>query len=227
MTFADRVIKYTLGLSPNWKLPKGIDILYPYSDAECQSIFSAFYKKYYEDKHQRILLLGINPGRFGSGITGVPFTDPNTIEELTGINNSFKKKAELSSQFIMSMIEAMGGPDWFFHHFYIGAVCPLGFMKDNKNCNYYDDPKLYKAVKPHIIDSIRRQIGFGVSTDIAYSIGQGKNFKVLQELNNKHHFFTRIEPLPHPRWVMQYQKRNLAIHIDTYVSSLSDHAHNQ
>ena len=227
MTFADRVIDYTLGLTPNWKLPKGFDILYPYDQAECQSIFSTFYKKYYEDNHQRVILLGINPGRFGSGITGVPFTDPSTIEKLAGVKNSYKKKTELSSQFIMSMIEAMGGSTSFCNHFYIGAVCPLGFLKDNKNCNYYDDPKLYKAVKPHIIDALKKQIGFGISTDIAYSIGQGKNFKMLQELNSQHHFFKRIEPLPHPRWVMQYQKRHLESHIDTYVSTLSEYVHSR
>ncbi len=223
MSFADRVINYTLGLKPNWKLPEGIDILYPYSQDECRSIFTSFYKKYYEDNHQRIILLGINPGRFGSGITGVPFTDPSTIEVLTGLKNSYQKKAELSSQFIMQMIEAMGGPDLFFYHFYIGSVCPLGFLRYNKNCNYYDAPKLYHALKPVIVDAINEQIEFGVSTEIAYCIGQGKNYKILQELNKEHQFFTRIIPLPHPRWVMQYQKKHLTTHIDSYVIKLSEH----
>jgi len=223
MTFADRVINYTLGLRPNWKLPQGIDILFPYSEAECQSIFKAFYKKYCDDNQQRIILLGINPGRFGSGITGVPFTDPSTIEKLTELENSYQKKAELSSQFIMQIIEAMGGPMQFFGHFYIGSVCPLGFLRDNKNCNYYDDPNLYEALKPVIVDAITKQIEFGISTEIAYCIGQGKNYKILQELNKEHQFFTRIIPLPHPRWVMQYQKKHLTTHIDSYVIKLSEH----
>jgi hypothetical protein len=223
MTFADRVIDYTLSLTPDWKLPKGIDILYPYSDDECKTIFTTFYKRYCDDNHKRIILLGINPGRFGSGITGVPFTDPSTIEKLTGVKNSYTKKTELSSQFIMSMINAMGGAESFFQHYFIGSVCPLGFMRDNKNCNYYDDPKLYQALKPIIVDAINKQIEFGVRTDIAFSIGQGENFKILKELNDDHQFFDRIEPLPHPRWVMQYRKKDLTSHIDTYVTKLSEH----
>jgi hypothetical protein len=96
-------------------------------------------------------------------------------------------------------------------------------MRDNKNCNYYDDPKLYQALKPIIVDAINKQIEFGVRTDIAFSIGQGENFKILKELNDDHQFFDRIEPLPHPRWVMQYRKKDLTSHIDTYVTKLSEH----
>ena len=220
MTFAEYVIEYTLSLKPDWPVPEGIEFLFPYGEPECQAIFSTFYNKYYGDNHQRTILLGINPGRFGSGITGVPFTDPSTIEELTGIENSYKKKAELSSQFIMMMIKAMGGPQSFFSQYYIGSVSPLGFLKDGKNCNYYDDPKLYESLKPTIVEAIRKQIDFGISTDIAYSIGQGKNYKILKDLNREFEFFKQIEPLPHPRWVMQYQKKNIDLHIDTYVTKL-------
>ena len=38
----------------------------------------------------------------------------------------------------------------FYANYFIGAVCPLGFMKDGKNINYYDDKKLQQAVTPFI-----------------------------------------------------------------------------
>ena len=49
---------------------------------------------------QRHLLLGINPGRFGGGVTGIPFTDPIRLQNVCGIENNFEKKQELSSVFI-------------------------------------------------------------------------------------------------------------------------------
>lgn len=220
MTFADQVINYTFKLSPDWPTPKGFEIIYPYDEEYCREIFRQFYQIYYDDNHPRHLLLGINPGRFGAGITGVPFTDPITIEALTNTKNTLPKKPELSSQFILKMIESMGGPHNFFKDFYIGSVCPLGFIKEGKNCNYYDDKDLYNSIKEHIVDAIKSQISFGAHTDIVYCIGQGKNFEYLTLINNEYHFFEHIEPLPHPRWVMQYQKRNLDKHIDTYITKL-------
>ncbi len=45
------------------------------------AISSAFYKKYYDDHRMRRLILGINPGRFGAGVTGIPFTDTKRLTE--------------------------------------------------------------------------------------------------------------------------------------------------
>ncbi len=39
----------------------------------------------------RYLILGINPGRFGGGITGIPFTDPIRLQNICGIENDFQK----------------------------------------------------------------------------------------------------------------------------------------
>jgi len=52
-------------------------------------------------------------------------------------------------------------------------------------------------------------------------MGQGKNFKYLKQLNDKHGFFAEIQPLPHPRWVMQYRLKTKPIYIDEYVTKLT------
>ncbi|MFI5224347.1 MAG: DUF4918 domain-containing protein, partial [Nitrospirales bacterium] len=65
-----------------------------------------------------MLILGINPGRLGAGLTGIPFTDPLKLQNICGIENTLPKKAELSADFIYTMISAFGGPEAFYKKFY-------------------------------------------------------------------------------------------------------------
>jgi len=59
-----------------------------------------------------------------------------------------------------------------------------------------------------------------VNKKVAFSMGQGKNFKYLKQLNDQHGFFDQILPLPHPRWVMQYKLKSKEVYIDEYVTKL-------
>ena len=133
MSFADKVLNFHKNLKPNWKLPPDFELLYPYDNPETWAAMTAYYQKFYSDNAPRTFLLGINPGRFGAGITGVPFTDPIRLQDLCGIENDFKKSRELSSVFVWDFIEALGGAEAFHSKFYISSVCPLGFVKDGKN----------------------------------------------------------------------------------------------
>jgi hypothetical protein len=68
-------------------LPTNIRIMNPFREEEnALRISSEFYKKYYNDDNKRHLILGINPGRFGGGLTGVPFTDPKRLKSECHIN---------------------------------------------------------------------------------------------------------------------------------------------
>lgn len=40
---------------------------------EIFSVSSSFYRKFYTDNTPRHLILGINPGGFGAGVTAIPF----------------------------------------------------------------------------------------------------------------------------------------------------------
>jgi hypothetical protein len=222
MTFGEQVIAFHDELNSDWKLPKGFELIYPFDNPETIRVFKLFFEKYFNDMHKRHFLFGINPGRFGAGVTGVPFTDPKLLAETCGIGNTFDKRMELSSVFIYEMIEAMGGPDSFYRDFYVTSICPLGFIKDGKNINYYDDSKLEKAVHKHILNNFRTQLAFGCNTDVAFCIGQGKNFKFLQILNVKYKFFEEVVPLPHPRWVLQYRRKRKQEYLDEYAQKLSD-----
>jgi len=46
-----------------------------------RKLIREFYTKFYSDCKPRQLVLGINPGRFGAGATGIPFTDTRRLNE--------------------------------------------------------------------------------------------------------------------------------------------------
>lgn len=216
---ADQILDYHFSLKSPFRLSGGVEWLLPYEDPETRRCMSVFYHRYYDDGYPRSYILGINPGRFGAGLTGVPFTDPIRLQQL-GIENSFPAKPELSSVFIYDMIEACGGPEVFFKQFYITSLSPLGFVKDGKNYNYYDDPKLRKQVRPFIIQNLEVQFAFGCRRDVVFCLGQGKNYDYLCKLNDEFGWWDRVVPLPHPRWVMQYRLRRKQEFVDEYVAAL-------
>ena len=92
-----------------------------------------FYNRFYNDTNKRIYLIGINPGRFGGGTTGIAFTDPINLQVKCEIENKFAKKQELSSDFIYKLIDEFGGVENFFSKFYLTALYPLALIKDGKN----------------------------------------------------------------------------------------------
>jgi hypothetical protein len=218
--FSNKVLRFLFNLKLPFALQNGIEVLDAHQRKDVQQACSAFYKKFYNDNNKRHALIGINPGRFGGGITGIPFTDPIRLEENCNIHNDFQKKQELSSVFIYDMIEAYGGSEAFYKQFYITAMSPLGFIRNGKNLNYYDDKVLLKNIQPFIVECMQQQIAFGLKTDICFCIGEGENLKYLQKLNNEHKWFSQIETLPHPRFVMQYRLKRKNEFIESYISKL-------
>ena len=104
--------------------------------------------------------------------------------------------------------------------FYISSISPLGFTRDNKNLNYYDDRQLENDIKSFVIDCLRRQLKFGIRTDIVFCFGEGKNAAYLARLNTEMNFFDKIVPLPHPRFIMQYKLKRKDEYIDKYLREL-------
>lgn len=221
MTFADRIIDFNRTLRvPDIALPAGFEWLFPYDNPGTMEALTAFYRKYYTDNQPRTFIFGINPGRFGAGVTGVPFTDPIRLEAECGIVNNFAKKQELSSAFVWQFIHAYGGPVAFCRDFYITSLSPLGFVKDGKNINYYDDRSLQQASTPFILWNIRTQLDLGGRRETALCLGEGQNYACFRKINAEHGFFREIVPLPHPRWVMQYRRKRVDEFTAQYVTAL-------
>lgn len=230
-TFADKVIAFNREVDFKGNLPTGINMMNPFKEnRNIISLSSVFYKKYYNDMRPRHLVLGINPGRFGGGVTGVPFTDTKRLTEKCGIGYHGKETHEPSSVFVYDMIEAYGGVIPFYKNFYINSVCPLGFTatvnnKKEVNYNYYDSKELLHAVYDFIIDSIQKQLRFGIETNICFCFGNGKNERFLREINEENKFFDKIIALEHPRFVMQYKSKSKQFYIDKYISAFHTISH--
>lgn len=221
MDFAAKVLKFYRELKIAGNLPPGVEAMNPYQDAAAFAACTAFYQKFYGDNKRRYAILGINPGRYGAGVTGIPFTDPVKLEKLFGITNGFQKKRELSADFIHMMIEAFGGSGKFFGKFFINSVSPLGFVLNGKNLNYYDTPSLRESVKPFICESLQSMRGLNLDRKVAFCLGEGANYKYLSALNRELKLFETLIPLAHPRFIMQYKRKYLQEYVDDYVRKLS------
>jgi hypothetical protein len=219
MTWADNITDFLFDLRFPLKLTGGIEVLDVHKDAEVRKACIAFYKKFYSDTSERYLLIGINPGRFGGGITGIPFTDPIRLENDCGIKNPWQKRQELSSVFMYEMMAAYGGVKSFYKDIYISAVSPLGFVKGGKNLNYYDDKQLKQKIEPFVVQCMEKQLHFGLNRDVCFCIGEGENLKYLSELNGKYSWFKNVEAVAHPRFIMQYKLKLKQDYIDKYIST--------
>jgi hypothetical protein len=229
MTLADQIMEFIKQLDyPGGNLPSGIRFMNPYREHEqVMKIADAFYHKFYDDNEPRFMILGINPGRFGGGVTGIPFTDSKRLSSECGIEYHGKITHEPSSVFIYEMINAFGGVEKFYKKFYINSICPLGLTTTDekgreKNYNYYDSAELFNSLYDFIIDNITKQIALGVNTDICFCFGTGKNENILRKLNNEHRFFKKIVALEHPRFIVQYKNKKKQYYIDKYISAFNN-----
>lgn len=219
-SFGEKVLSFYQSISSVPDVPAKVDVLYPHLDSDAWNAMEQFYRKFYHDNNQRTFLIGINPGRFGAGITGIPFTDPIRLKKCCGIDNDFNMKPELSSRFIYKMIDAFGGVEEFYKTCYITSVSPLGFTSNGKNLNYYDLKEIQQVWESFMVRSLQQQISFG-ARPTAFSLGQGKNQKYLEYLNQKYDLFEEVIPLPHPRWVMQYRLKRVDEFVQAYCSKLN------
>jgi hypothetical protein len=215
-TFGARALHFYRNLTPPARTVAGISILNPYKEVSVQGYLESFFKKFYNDPASRVLVFGINPGRFGSGVTGISFTDPVALATFCGIPNDLPKKRELSSDFIYQFIDTWGGTKSFYRQFFLTALVPLGFTKGNVNYNYYDDPLLYKRVKPFMIKNIQEQIAIAGNNRSAIILGTGKNKKIFDEINAEYCFFKNVYTVEHPRFIMQYRRNHITDYLKKY-----------
>ncbi len=221
MTFADHAIAYYESLAAPVDLPVGVSALNPYQTPAVQAIVQAFYSKFFADNRSRVFLLGINPGRFGAGVTGISFTTPQNLTRYCGIANTLAPTPELSSRFIYQVVEAFGGASAFYERFFLSSLYPLALVRDGKNYNFYDDRATTKVLWPLITESLRKQLTFGADRRIAICLGK-KNEQFLRRLNDEQEFFGKIIALDHPRYILQYRAKAVDDYVEQYIRALGE-----
>lgn len=220
-SFADKVLNFYSSLDLSLKIP-GVSVMNPYLNPNTFQLVTEFFQKFYSDNQPRVFIFGINPGRFGAGLTGISFTDPVYLEVECGIKNKLDRRHELSSHFIYKVIRDYGGADAFYRKFFITALSPLGFINDGKNLNYYDLPQLRKEVFPFMLECMRTQTEFGANPNIAICLGGDKNFKYLDAINSELKIFKRLIQLEHPRYIMQYKRSSAGAFSEKYLNALKN-----
>lgn len=221
LTFGNKVLKFYKTLTPPCIPLKGVGVIQPYENREVWEYMEKFFNKFFRDMRKRIFVFGINPGRFGSGTTGIPFTDPVALENVCGIVNKLVKRRETSSEFMYQFIEHWGGPNVFYRDFFLTAISPIGFIRNGVNCNYYDDPALFRAVRPFIVGTLTTQLAFGARKSTAIILGSGKNQKVFSDLNREYGWFKEVYALEHPRFIMQYRRKYMRDYLKKYQEVFS------
>ena len=146
-----------------------------------------FNRYYYGKTIPKVVLCGINPGRFGAGKIGIPLMDFATLSKL--IDGIESKESERSAQFFAKIVQKVG-PKRFYRHFYVTNISWVGFMKEGRNLNFYDLPK-------HAQEFVYEQFLFEMEyVRPEQIIALGRNVqKTIKEI-------LAIEPdyLPHPNF---------------------------
>jgi hypothetical protein len=220
MSFSKKAIDYFCNLKIPTAKSLGVKIMNPYESDEVRKVVKKFYSKYYDDEKKRLFIIGINPGRFGGGLTGIAFTDPVALRKDCGIENNLGTRKELSSKFIYNVTERFGGVEKFFLKIFLTAIYPFAITKDGKNYNYYDEKSLTENLHEGIINNIQSQIMFGARRDFAILLGK-KNAEFFTKINEDHKFFNRIAVLEHPRYIMQYKLKQSDKYIKKYIETFN------
>lgn len=102
----------------------------------------------YGSGRPQVLMVGMNPGPFGMGQTGVPFGDVSMVRDWLGIEAAVGKPArehpkrpiegfacrrrEVSGQRLWGWARGrFGTPESFFERFFVANYCPLVFVEES------------------------------------------------------------------------------------------------
>lgn len=215
-SFSERVYTFFSTLQFPIDTPQGVQVLNPYQNPQTLKLCKVFWERYYVANNPRVSVWGINPGRLGGGLTGIPFTDPIILHNVLNLPHPKEAVPELSAQFINKVIARYGGHQKFYSSLYLTGLCPLGFIKEGKNYNFYDEPLFAKSLEPFFETTVSQQISWGLRRDVAVCLGKGKLFALFQKLNEKYYWFEKLYPLDHPRFIMQYRRSKVEEYIEEY-----------
>lgn len=219
-SFGDFVERFLTTVAIDVDMPPGISVLRPHDSVEVRRIVHVMCERFYRGTRPRLSIWGINPGRLGAGLTGLSFTDPWAVEHDLGIETAITGRREISAEFISNVIRSYGGPKQFYADVYLTAFCPLGFVKDETNINFYDDPTLQHRLTPQMVSWMHQQLEAGIRPDAAIVLGTGALRRFVEDHIRQHVPFTRVVYLEHPRYIMQYKRKSIDEYVGKYIDAI-------
>lgn len=129
-------------------LDYGEGISYVYNPLDYASEIHADFVSKFCQGTKKVLLMGMNPGPWGMGQTGVPFGHVKYAKEWLGVTGGVKRperehpkrpiqglectKSEVSGDRLWSLLkELSGSPDVLFKYVFLHNYCPLFFLKES------------------------------------------------------------------------------------------------
>ena len=219
MTFATRVIEFYENFAAPPGLPNDVSLINPYRNDSRKEAIDSYYSKYFDDGNVRHHILGINPSRMNKTATGVHYTDGYALENYCKIDNEFSKARELTSDFFYRVISAAGGPENFFSRVFPWAMMPVTVNSKGNYANYYASDIVEDLSK--LVESNVQWTAKLPSTGRLVILGSGENEKFFQKLPGAPFGYNDVRVLPHPRWIMQYNRTKMDNYIELYISALN------
>ena len=187
---------------------EGICVLSDFLDH--RHVMENFWATFYPEGPPPQVICGLNPGRHGAGLTGVPFRDFKTLSKwMQGIN---RQDAEPSAQFFAKVVEAVG-VEAFFKRFYVTNISAVGYVRDGKNLNYHDLPEVaLRVVERNFMEEMA-----SVQPTRIIALGKHPYATVGKLLSSS---VGDIAYLPHPSWIMTYRRREADDWLGRYIDAL-------
>lgn len=177
-----------------------------------------FHKRYVQPNSPKIVICGINPGRNGAGLTGIPFIDFKSLSKM--LPNIAKEESEQSAKFFYSVIQEFGIEN-FYQKFHVTNISWYGFSQIDKQKNVnYDNISTEIAI--FLIEKFVEEMEF-INPD--FIIPLSKNvFYELKSLKERNKIKAEIGTrLCHPSWISTYRSNDINLWTNKYVETLKIH----
>jgi F0F1-type ATP synthase gamma subunit len=75
---------------------------------------------------------------------------------------------------------------------------------------------LFGSLKQEIVKSVSTQLDFGAERKKVIIVGK-KNATFFKQINKEYNFFKDIVVLDHPRYIMQYKRKQIDSYLKEYI----------
>lgn len=189
----NNLIKYLEDVKFNARLSdNNIEIIREFENN--YELIDKFFVKYYGKLLPDCVICGINPGKNGAGKTGIPFIDFATLSKLLpGVENF---NVEPTATFFYDIISAFGA-DNFFNKFYVTNFSSVGYIKNDKNFNYYDGlpDELVKLIEKNFLSEMEI-----IKPKIIVSLGEDVHNRIKRLFPTDN---VKKIRLPHPLYIIR------------------------